>query len=52
MLGDEHRVAAHRCLLAVILRMGGGQAAVDKIAGMAEYQRQSLAVEISLVFGI
>jgi len=52
MLGDEHRVAAHRCLLAVILRMGGGQAAGDKIAGMAEYQRQSLAVEISLVFGI
>ena len=52
MLGDEHRVATHRGLLAVVFRVGGGQAAVDKIAGMAEDQRQSLTLEISLVLGI
>ena len=33
-------------------RMGGGGATVDEIAGMAEDQRQSLVVEVGLVFGI
>lgn len=52
MLSHERRVTAHRRLFAIVFRPGGCQTAVDKIAGMAEDQRQPLILQVGLVFDI
>ena len=48
MLGDEHRMAAHRCLLAVIEGQGGGKPLRNKITCMSQDRIETPLGEISL----
>ena len=46
MLGDEDRVIAHRGLLAVIRRTGGGKTLVDEFLCVRNHRFEPLALEI------
>lgn len=49
MLRDEHRVAAHRRLLAVVARLRRRQPLRDEVAGMREHHRQALVPQVGLL---
>jgi len=47
VLGDEDRVATHRRLLAVIGGLSGREALSDEVAGMIEYDRETVGFEMA-----
>ena len=52
MLGDEGGMAAHRRLLAVVYRLGGGEPPLDEIGGVGEHRLDPLRRKIGAVGGI
>ncbi len=46
VLGDKDRVAAHRGLLAIIFRYGGGQTFDDKITGVIQHRVEPTLFQI------
>lgn len=51
VLGDEHWMAFPRCLLAVVLWLGGRQSLRDEIPRVRDHRRQAFVVEIRFLFG-
>ena len=52
MLGHEHRVPAHRRLLAVVCRLRGRQALLHEIAGMLPDYLETARVEVGAILGV